>query len=249
MKTMARNVPHRKSFSQEGMIMTQRKLRRKLDPPVRGPSPQGVAKGVEETGGGARQRLPPKPADSRDSGGAAPETRLGAAEFRALYLRYRADLIRYIDLRLGGALPEDAAQDVWEIVWRDRDRFDPGRFEAWPLLVGIARHVVYQQGRTTQKLAMAEEEAAEPSEASDELAAAIRVDAAALLARLSSSTRQIILMHFVLGYRLSEIAEALGMSEAAVAKRVTRALKFLRERGGGWAGGTASDPPPSAPTD
>jgi RNA polymerase sigma-70 factor (ECF subfamily) len=61
----------------------------------------------------------------------------------------------------------------------------------------------------------------------DEAAAIVRT----LLADLSPTTREIFALRFADGLRHSEIAELLGINEAAVKQRVSRVLRALRERG------------------
>ena len=198
----------------------------------------------EGKGRGHRVPRPPDPDTIPEAPDPTSEEGIGRADFRELYVRYRAAVIWYIHRRLGGALAEDTAHDVWEVAWRDRERFDPERFEAWPWIVGIARHVVHHRRSADRRRATAEAEVTERVEHADEVNLEVTAEVAALLAHLSVPARQILLMRFVLGYRRSDIADALGMSEAAVAKHITRALKFLRE--GDWREtDTSAGPPPA----
>ena len=69
--------------------------------------------------------------------------------FVKLYEDHYDDVHRFCVRRVGRADAEDAAADVFSVVWRRLDRFDPGIARAW--VYGIARNVVRNHWRSTTR--------------------------------------------------------------------------------------------------
>jgi RNA polymerase sigma-70 factor (ECF subfamily) len=170
--------------------------------------------------------------------------RLGDDDYYAvvcttLYETYRQGLLRYCAARLGDALGAEVMQEVFVTMVTTLRTYRPGPpVEGW--LYGMAKHRCQQalRNRTRrQDIATAfgkdigQQLHAEPStppgaglEAREHAA-----HLAASLTRLSELERIVLHWRFHRGLSVVESAEALGMSEAAVRKRLQRALRHLKE--------------------
>lgn len=135
-------------------------------------------------------------------------------------------------------LSRDVAQDVFLAAWRDlRGLRDPRSFLPW--LRQLARHRAYHVMRTERRrlrritaveadeLLMAAVDAGPPAD--DALAA--REDRrilAAVLDELPDETREVVTLFYREGQSTAQVAELLGLSDAAVRKRLSRARTNLR---------------------
>jgi RNA polymerase sigma factor (sigma-70 family) len=156
-----------------------------------------------------------------------------------LYETYRRGLLRYCVTRLGDALGEEVMQDVFVTMVTALRTYRPGPpVEGW--LFGMAKQKCQQtlRNRTRrQDIANAfgkdiwqqlHTEASSPPGAG--------LEAREQATRLTTSLTQLpdlerIVLHwrFHRGLSVAESAEALGLSEAAVRKRLQRALRRLKE--------------------
>lgn len=129
-------------------------------------------------------------------------------------------------------LGEDVAQDTFLAAWRQLDRVrDVMRLGPW--LCGIARNI----GRKTKKRTHREQlgEHAEPAAATpsafDELA---RIDTERVvktaLAKIPAAYREVLVMYYCEDRSIRGVAQALGLSEAAVMQRLTRGRRYLADR-------------------
>jgi RNA polymerase sigma-70 factor, ECF subfamily len=121
---------------------------------------------------------------------------------------------------------EDAVQEAAIRGWRKLDNLHPGgKFQPW--FLGI----VVRQVRSTQRnpwwsvirlpeLSSADDGVQDKSLQGEDLRRAI--------AKLPTSQREAVLMHFYLDQRIQDVATSLGLSQAAVKSRINRALRQLR---------------------
>ena len=130
----------------------------------------------------------------------------------------------------------DVLQDVWIRVFRGiRELRDPGSLRSWLYRIthGIAVDRIRRntsRERAEEAHTAAFEESAEPTFAEE--------DAAALheaLNELELKHREVLVLHFLEDFSLSEIAEVVGCSEGTVKSRIHYAKSAMKEillRGG-----------------
>jgi RNA polymerase sigma factor (sigma-70 family) len=136
-------------------------------------------------------------------------------------------------------LSRDISQDVFLAAWRDLSQLrDPGSFLPW--LRQITRHRAYHVLRTTRRGARRItdadvdallESAADPQAPADVRLAAEEERAAltTVLDELPDETREVVTLFYREGQSTAQVATLLGLSEAAVRKRLSRARNRLRE--------------------
>jgi RNA polymerase sigma-70 factor, ECF subfamily len=130
----------------------------------------------------------------------------------------------------------DATQDACVLAWRELPRLrDRGKFDAWlsQILVNAARGVVRRASRIRVR-----ELSTEPSPAHDgprpEPAVSAETDAFAdsdaiqrAFARLDGTTRALLVLHYVEGAPLADIAFATGSPVGTIKWRLSNARKAL----------------------
>ncbi|GMV92519.1 MAG: hypothetical protein AMXMBFR82_22970 [Candidatus Hydrogenedentota bacterium] len=125
---------------------------------------------------------------------------------------------------------DDVTQETFVLAFQRLDQLrERKKFGAW--LGTIARNVAHSAQRRIQKDAalaasLSDEEPVEPDVVSREARRAVReqIDA------LASEDREVLLLKYFAGKRSREIASILGLSDAAVRKRLQRAREALGER-------------------
>jgi RNA polymerase sigma-70 factor, ECF subfamily len=161
----------------------------------------------------------------------------------ALLQAYQDGIWRYCVTRLGDVVGEEVAQDVFVTAWENLPTF---RQEAAPStwLFGIAKHKCAQTLRNRARrraiLAQAMDDvrssahAMAPETPEQRLAEQRqRRWLAESLAQLREGDRLLVTLHYLKGLSIKDIADLAGQSEAAVRKRLRRALQRLREMGDG----------------
>ena len=160
-----------------------------------------------------------------------------AAAFEQLYQRYAARIYAY--LRARTAHPEDTADLIQQVFLQALDalpRYRQGGvpFAAW--LFRIARNCAASFHRkahatlTWDLLPVDCHPQVEDVTAQAVLAHEDRAYLRMLLETLPIETREMLALRFAAGLSASEIALVLGKREAAVKKRLTRAMQSLKER-------------------
>ena len=162
-----------------------------------------------------------------------------AAVCTRLYEAHQRGILRYCAARLGDALGEEVVQEVFLTMVKTLRTYRPGPpVESW--LYGMAKHRCQQalRNRTRrQDIANAfgkdigrqlhAEPSTPPGAGLEARERAARL--AAVLTQLPEIERIVLHWRFHRGLSVAESAEALGLSEAAVHKRLQRALRRLRE--------------------
>jgi RNA polymerase sigma-70 factor (ECF subfamily) len=159
------------------------------------------------------------------------------AAFAPLYQRYRDRIYAY--LRTRARTSEDAADLTQQVFLQALDalpRYRSGRapFVAW--LVRIARNVAasyHKRHRQTIAWDLVPESLQPLAEDDLDARVAQREDAARLHAVLSAcdaGTREVLALHFAARLTVAETAAAVGKSEAAVKKQLTRTIHVLKEQ-------------------
>jgi len=162
-----------------------------------------------------------------------------AAAFDALFRRWSAPLLRYLERMLRDAgTAEELVQEVFLRVYRARPSYRPeARFSTW--LYRIATNLALNELRRPRRRAphaSVDDEAVDPlvagGAASDELAESRR-DVAAVdraLSAISERQRAALWLVAVEGLAYAEVADALEISEPAVKALVHRARVSLAEQ-------------------
>jgi RNA polymerase sigma-70 factor (ECF subfamily) len=131
---------------------------------------------------------------------------------------------------------EDLTARVFERVVMRLSAYeaDKGTVKTWVLT--MARNILIDELRRRRPEAGADEREELLADASLVPSRGVDQDEAAtivrdLLAQVPAQTREIFALRYADGMRHGEIADLLGLSEAAVKQRVSRVMRLLRERG------------------
>jgi RNA polymerase sigma factor (sigma-70 family) len=168
---------------------------------------------------------------------AADLTDLG--DFEVVFRAHFAPVHRFIARRVGTALAEDLAADVFATAYRRRTAFQPERGSLRSWLYGIAANVLREHWRDEQQLLELDARIARAqlpplpaqfADAADErvIAAALAPRIAGALAALSREQREVLLLHAWAELSHDEIAAALGIAAGTARSRLSRARAALR---------------------
>lgn len=146
--------------------------------------------------------------------------------FETLFRQYQGDVFGWIVRMVRDrAAAEDLTVETFWRIWRSRARFDPDReFGAWARRV--ASNVAVDYLKTDRREVALERDWPARATAGPEVGQAIREAFGWLPARL----RAVATLALIEERPYGEIAEALGISLAAVKTRAFRALRLLRTR-------------------
>ncbi len=156
------------------------------------------------------------------------------AEFKVIYDRHFDSIARYCLRRLPEHIAQDAASEVFLTAWRRFDSMPIGE-ESLPWLYGVARNVVRNVSRSHRRsLRLVAKSKAQPHypEPSPELQIVRNEQDAELvtaLESLKSDDQEVLRLRAYEGLSVKQISLALGCSEEAAKKRVSRALNRLRK--------------------
>jgi len=173
-----------------------------------------------------------------DDAGLVGLARKGAKDaFAMLVHRYLRLVVAVAQASVGAQDAEDMAQDVFAEAWRSIDMLrSPENFKAW--LVGITRHVcIYRLRRRTREEEVYSdlydmEKAKQADEPTQGDSAEHREHISSLkeaVDALPETYRRVVLMRYMAGMDLYNIAQALGISRTACDKRLTRAKQRLKD--------------------
>jgi RNA polymerase sigma-70 factor, ECF subfamily len=158
--------------------------------------------------------------------------RLNRYEFAQLYERYADRVFRYARVRVGSAsAADDIVAETMLAALEGLERFDPerGTFAGW--LFGIAARQIGARQRRQGRFRLLLTRIWSPEQEDDALDAVIRREDArlvrALLARLSTADRELVLLRYSAGLNSIEIADVLGISHGAARMRLSRTLHRL----------------------
>lgn len=156
------------------------------------------------------------------------------ARFRKLYENNRLSVFRYIYGLTGG--PQDDVEDLtaetFLRAWKARHKFQGDDASATGWLIRIARRLVIDNYRRVQQ--QIRNTPTDPLVDSPPEQTALQNEQAnhlyRLLADLADEPREIMILRYLLGWRVSDIAAHLGMTENNVSVTIHRTLAKLRER-------------------
>lgn len=154
--------------------------------------------------------------------------------FTRLYRQLHPQVARYVARRVASSADaEDLVSRVFERVVARLAQFDPQRgcIEAWT--IRIARNAVIDHARA-RRPQVGLDQAPELDDVRRDPAAQLLVveelsELAAKVRACSPEVQQLLSLRFGDGLRHRAIGQLLGISEAAVRKRLSRALRDLRE--------------------
>ncbi|VXB02802.1 RNA polymerase sigma factor [Aeromicrobium sp. 9AM] len=133
-------------------------------------------------------------------------------------------IISYASRHVGSADAHDVAAETFTIAWR---RWDDISDPPFPWLLGVARHVVSNHVRTLQRGRRLQDRVrlltAVTGQSSPHLDFAARLEALRRLAALSEKEREALLLTAWDGLTPEQAGRLLGVSAAAVRKRISRA--------------------------
>ncbi len=159
--------------------------------------------------------------------------------FTTLVQEYQDRIYRYCVNRMGEAQGEEIAQDVFLTAWESLAKFrQESSVSTW--LTGIAKNKCIQafrnRGRRQTIAATFVEDIryqshAEGAVSPEEMVMdeARRAELAQGMAKMREDERLLLNLRYHKGLPVAEVAELLGKSEAAVRKRLLRALQRLRK--------------------
>lgn len=156
------------------------------------------------------------------------------AKFGSIYDQHRRAVFVYCLRRAAEQDALDALNETFAIVWRRIDTA-PDPEVSLPWLYSTARGVISNQRRGRKRFARLIEKTGSlrpVAEAGPDVQVVRRQESADViraLQRLRAIDREILRLHAWEELPHSTIAEVLGISQTAVDKRVSRALKRLRE--------------------
>ncbi len=166
-----------------------------------------------------------------ESAPAPAEAERAAESFEDLYRRTFPRVYAYVASLLrdrSGA--EEVTAQAFERAYRRRSSYRPGRgpVEAW--LFGIARNAALDELRRRGRRARLEDDAPDPSSATEDEADGLlrRATVRAALGSLDARERDLIALKFAGGLSNAEIAGVLGTSESNAGTRLHRTIEKLR---------------------
>ena len=159
-------------------------------------------------------------------------------DFEAVFREHFAPVHRFIARRVGKALAEDLAAEVFATAYRRRAVYQPERGSLRSWLYGIASNVVRGHWRDEQQLLELDARLARDlplpvaqfADAADErvIAATLAPRIAGALAAQNGEHREVLLLHAWAGLSHEEIAAALGIAQGTARSRLSRARAALR---------------------
>ncbi len=163
------------------------------------------------------------------------------AAFRELYRALYGPVSRYLRRRVPSAA--DAEELVGQVFFRlleSLDRVDPRKGTVLVYALSMARNALVDEARSRAGRVPEEAAAAVPDSGAGPLERLMGEEdmerVRSELAKLPAETRELLMLRFGDGLRFAEIAQVLGLSEAAVRQRTSRAVRELRSR---WDAGLA----------
>ena len=156
------------------------------------------------------------------------------ANFRALYELNHMPVFRYVYALTGGSQDdaEDLTAETFLRAWKARYQFQGEIASAISWLIGIAKRLVIDDYRRTAR-ANRNSPTDVNSESTPEQTAIQQEQQKLLfrlLADLPDEQREILILRYLLGWRVNDIAQHIGASENKVSVSLHRILSKLREK-------------------
>jgi RNA polymerase sigma-70 factor (ECF subfamily) len=160
-----------------------------------------------------------------------------AETFQQLYVRRNLMVFRFIYGLHGGPSEdvEDLTAETFVRAWKSRRRFSGTEQAALGWLLKIARNLVIDAHRRRKSRGFPqdiERQIIPSDDPNPEQQAQVREQVTvlwSLLQNLSSQQREILVLRYILGWRVQDIGEHLDLKENTVSVYIRRAIKHLRQ--------------------
>ena len=156
------------------------------------------------------------------------------ASFRAMYELNRLPVFRYIYALTGGsqADAEDLTAETFLRAWKARHQFAGEMDSAIAWLIGIAKRLVIDDYRRTIRADRHPSEDLRPDPTPEQTILKDEQQRVLLrlVANLPEEPREMIILRYLLGWRVTDIARQMGASENKISVTLHRTLSTLRER-------------------
>ena len=156
------------------------------------------------------------------------------ANFRALYELNRLPIFRYIYALTGGLQDdaEDLTAETFLRAWKARHQYEGELDSAIGWLIGIAKRLVIDNYRRTVRATrnLPIELPPDPTPEQSALYEEQQRFLLRLVADLPDEQREIIILRYLLDWRVSDIARHLGATENKISVTLHRTLAKLREK-------------------
>jgi RNA polymerase sigma-70 factor (ECF subfamily) len=157
--------------------------------------------------------------------------------FGALFERHAGTLFRYACRRVGAEVADDVVAETFLAAFRQRARYDLGRSDARPWLLGILVREVSRHRRKEVSRLMALARAVQPEEvdgpadrvADDLTARSARARLAAALAGLQQRDRDVLTLIAWQEMSYEEVAQVLDIPVGTVRSRLHRARRQMQQ--------------------
>lgn len=166
------------------------------------------------------------------------------ARFRELYEQNRLPVFRYVYALTSGsqADADDLAAETFLRAWKARHQFDGDLDSATGWLIRIAKRLVIDDHRRALRTArgLPFDLDAESTPEQDSIRGEQQRILLRLVADLPDEPREILVLRYLLGWRVIDIARHLGVTENKISVGIHRTLSQLREA---WADLDPESPP------
>ncbi len=157
------------------------------------------------------------------------------AIFAIIYERNRLSVFRYIYSLIGGSSDdaEDLTAETFIRAWKARHRFEGDMDSAIGWLLGIARRLAiddYRRKTIRKTVSLPSNLTSNSTTEEDVLALQQQQQLLHLLNNLPVDQREILVLRYILGWRVNQIAAHTGLSENNVSVIIHRTLATLREQ-------------------
>lgn len=148
-------------------------------------------------------------------------------EFRAAFDQHKDAIYRFAWRMAGSEAADDIAQDVFLVLWRQPDRFDPTRGSLRAYLLGVARNLTRKRWRDAHRWEEIDEErfVAQPVDMERRETSQIVADAVRALPPLQ---REALVLTEYEHLSLEDIARIVDAEVGTVKSRLHRARENLR---------------------
>ena len=149
--------------------------------------------------------------------------------FKILYYKYYEPLYRYVFYRTHSIeLTKDLLQDVFTRLWVNRKKFDPTK-SLKSYIYSITSNLVIDYYRKRSSRIKYKNEIFFTKITNSENSAEDKISIQHAVSELDTKLKDVFILNRYEGFTYKEIADILGISIKTVEKRMSRALKHLRD--------------------
>jgi RNA polymerase sigma factor (sigma-70 family) len=155
-------------------------------------------------------------------------SRAALPPFQSLIDAHGADVLGFLRAMAGPQDAEDVFQDTYLAALRAYPRADPRNLRAWIFTIARRKAIDHHRARARRPDPVGDPEQAGAVDDPELPGGAMNGEAWSMVAALPPKQRAAVALRFVADLRYREIADALGVSEAAARRNVHDGLKSLR---------------------